>query len=66
MYIVHTQPGGEGGQPIVINFITVQGGGGVKKGLKMRTMYKAPKGKVIAFVFLVITTKQPEFLPSCI
>ena len=28
------QPGGEGGEAIVINFITVQGGGGVKKGQK--------------------------------
>ena len=29
------QPGGEGGEAIVINFITVQGGGGVKKGPKL-------------------------------
>ena len=35
MYIVRTQPGGRGGQAIVINFITVQGGGGVKKGQKL-------------------------------
>ena len=32
--LVRTQPGGRGGQAIVINFITVQGGGGVKKGQK--------------------------------
>ena len=29
--LVCTQAGGKGGQAIVINFITVQGGGGVKK-----------------------------------
>ena len=35
VYIVRTQPGGRGGQAIVINFITVKGGGGVKKGRKL-------------------------------
>ena len=36
--LVRTQPGGRGGggQSIVINFITVQGGGGVKKAQKLR------------------------------
>ena len=37
---------GEGGQAIVINFITVQGGGGGQKRPKtcVRTMYTAPHG----------------------
>ena len=46
MYVVRTQPGGRGGQAIVINFITVQGGGGSKKAENLRTYYVySPKGE---------------------
>ena len=39
VHIVRTQPGGMGGQAIVMNFITVKGGGGLKKAEKLRAHY---------------------------
>ena len=60
MYIVRTQPGGRGGQAIVINFITVQGGGGSKKAKNLRTYYV--HGPLLHVQFIALFCVSIDFL----
>ena len=58
MYIVRTQPVVRGGQAMVINFITVQGGRGSKKAKNLRTYYV--HGPVLITIYLRYFTSSEK------